>query len=55
MGHTTAMVLSLIVMIGLIVGLDVAFLRDHFVLRLLTNIAVVAVFAALYFSVIKHL
>lgn len=39
---------TIIVMVGLIVGLDVAFLRDHGVLRLLVNVAIVATFATAY-------
>ena len=38
------MVLVLVVMVGLIVGLDLLFLRDHFWARLIVNVAIVAVF-----------
>jgi len=54
MGHNTAVVLGLVVMIALIVGLDVAFLRDHFALRLVVNVAIVAIFAVLYFSLLRN-
>ena len=36
------------VMAGVIVGLDMAFFRDHFWPRLLVNIGVVLVFGAFY-------
>ncbi|WP_310963869.1 hypothetical protein [Nocardioides terrisoli] len=48
MGHAAVVVIGLVLMVALIVGLDVAFLRDHFALRLVTNVAIVGVFAVLY-------
>lgn len=42
------MVVYLVVMVGLIVGLDVLFLRDCFWARLATNVGIVAVFALAY-------
>ncbi len=54
MGHTTVMTLGVIVMVTLIIGLDVAFLRDRFALRLIVNAAIVVVFAVLYFSLRDH-
>lgn len=50
MGHTAVVVIGVLIMISLIVGLDVAFLRDHFALRLATNVTIVAVCAALYLA-----
>lgn len=50
MGRTEATVLGLAIMVTLIVGLDVAFLRHHFALRLIVNVAIVAVFASLYLT-----
>ena len=44
----TVVAVGLIVMIGLIAGLDVAFLRDHGALRLVVNVVIVAVFAGAY-------
>jgi hypothetical protein len=41
-------VVYLLVMVGVIIGLDVLFLRDLFWWRLVTNIAIVAVFATAY-------
>lgn len=54
MGHNAALVVGLVVMVALIVGLDVAYLRDHFALRLVVNVAIVCVFGALYFALRKH-
>lgn len=48
MRNAAAAAVTIIVMVGLIVGLDVAFLRDHGVLRLLVNVAIVATFATAY-------
>lgn len=55
MSRTPATILGLVVMVALIVGLDVAFLRHHFGLRLLVNIGIVAVFGILYFALRNHL
>lgn len=55
MGHNAAVILGLIVMVALIVGLDVAFLRDHFIFRLTVNVGIVLVFAVLYFSLRNHI
>jgi hypothetical protein len=45
---TLAVVILLAVMIVLIVGLDILFLRDRFVLRLTANIGIVAVAGVIY-------
>lgn len=55
MGHTTFVIVGLVVMVALIVGLDVAFLRDRFTARLITNVAIVVVFALIYLLVRNHL
>ena len=55
MSHNAAVITGLIVMIALIVGLDVAFLRDHVALRLVVNVVIVAAYAVLYFAVVKRL
>lgn len=54
MHNTGVAIIGLIVMVLLIVGLDVFFLRDRFVLRLIVNVAIVALFALLYFTVIAR-
>ncbi|MFN8157241.1 MAG: hypothetical protein U0R68_07475 [Candidatus Nanopelagicales bacterium] len=49
MSTRTATILHGVVMIGLIVGVDVAFLRDRFWARLVTNVAIVAVSLLVYY------
>lgn len=44
----------LVIMGGLIITVDVLFLRDQFWARLATNISIVAVFALIYFFVLRH-
>lgn len=48
MGNRAAVALSVVVMVVLIVGLDVAFLRHHFALRLVVNVLIVLAFGAFY-------
>lgn len=48
MGRQVFIALYLIVMVALIVGLDVMFLRNHFWARLATNVGIVAVFLVVY-------
>lgn len=55
MKHDVAVVVSLVIMIGLIVGLDVAYLRHRFALRLVVNASIVAVVGALYILVSRLL
>jgi hypothetical protein len=54
MGRPVLVALYVLVMVVLIVGLDVLFLRHQFWPRLLTNIGIVAVFAVIYLTVIKR-
>ena len=49
------MVIYFLLMIVIIVGADVLFLRDHFVARLMVNIAIVVVFGAVYFVLLRKL
>ena len=49
------MVIYFVLMIGCIVGADVLFLSTHFVARLIVNIAIVVVFASVYFGFLKNL
>jgi len=51
--HTIFVVVYLVVMGGLIVTLDVLFLREHFWWRLGTNIGIVLVFAIAYLGWLK--
>lgn len=39
-----------LVMVAIIVGVDLVFLRDQFLYRLLANIGIVLVFIAFYFK-----
>jgi len=41
-------------MVAIVVGVDVLFLRNQFWPRLITNIGIVAVFAAIYFAFLKR-
>ncbi len=43
-----------VVMIAVIVGIDVAFFRNRFWERLISNIGIVLVFAAFYLRFLKH-
>jgi hypothetical protein len=54
MGRPVLIALYVLVMVVLIVGLDVLLLRHQFWPRLLTNVGIVAVFAVIYLTVIKH-
>jgi hypothetical protein len=51
---TLAVVILLVVMIVLIVGCDVLFLRDRFGLRLAVNVGIVVVFGAIYLAFLRH-
>lgn len=53
MGRQIATVLYLLAMIAIIVGLDVAVLKDHFTLRLIVNIGIVVVFIGGYFAFLR--
>jgi membrane associated rhomboid family serine protease len=55
MGKNAYMVIYFVLMVATIVGADFLFFRDHFVARLIANIAIVAVFAAVYFLFLKNL
>ena len=55
MSKNVYMVIFFLLMVGSIVGLDVLFLREHFVARLLVNIGIVVVFSAFYFAFLKDL
>ena len=54
MGRQAAIALYVLLMVALIVSVDVLILRHQFWWRLLTNIAIVVVFGAVYFRFIKH-
>jgi hypothetical protein len=54
MSRQIAVALYVMAMAAIIVGVDFAFLRNRFWERLIVNIAVVLVFAALYFRFLKR-
>lgn len=54
MKNVVFIIVYLVIMIGLIVGVDVLFLRDHFWWRLGVNIGIVALFAATYVAYFRH-
>ena len=45
--------LYVLAMVGIVVAVDVLFLRHQFWLRLITNVGIVLVFVALYFRFLK--
>jgi hypothetical protein len=49
------MVIFFLLMIASIVGLDVLFLREYFLARLIVNICIVVLFSAIYFILLKDL
>jgi hypothetical protein len=55
MSKNVYMVIFFLVMIASIVGVDVLFLRKHFIRRLFVNIGIVVVFAGFYFVFLKDL
>ena len=54
MGRQVAVVLYGVAMVAIIVGVDVAFFRNHFWERLAVNIGIVLVFAAFYFRFLSR-
>jgi hypothetical protein len=48
MGRHTAVVIYVLALVGVVVGVDVLFFKNHFWARLLGNIGIVLVFAAFY-------
>ena len=48
MGKWAPTVLYVVVMVGVIVGADIVFLRNNFSLRLMTNIGIVLAFLLVY-------
>jgi hypothetical protein len=53
-GSKAGVVLYVLVLVAVVVGVDVLFLRHRFWARLLVNVGIVAVFAALYFAFLKR-
>jgi hypothetical protein len=49
-----AAALSVLAMVAVIVGVDILFLRHHVVARLISNIAIVLVFAGVYLLLLRR-
>ena len=54
MGRQAAIVLYVLALIVVVVGVDILFLSHHTWARLITNVGIVLVFAALYFGFLKR-
>jgi hypothetical protein len=54
MGRPAAVVLYVLALVAVIVGVDILFFRHYFWARLLVNIGIVLVFAALYLRFLKR-
>jgi hypothetical protein len=53
-GSRAAVVLYVLALVAVVVGVDVLFFRHHFWERLLVNVGIVLVFAALYLRFLKR-
>jgi hypothetical protein len=53
MGRQAVVVLYVLALVGVVVGMDVLFLRNQFWERLMVNVGIVLVFAAFYFRFLK--
>jgi len=54
MGRQAVTVLYVLAMVGVVVGVDILFLRHHAWERLIVNIGIVLVFAAFYWRFLKR-
>jgi hypothetical protein len=54
MGRQAAVALYVVAMIAVIVGVDFAFIRNRFWERLIVNVGIVLVFAALYLRFLRR-
>ena len=54
MGRQATVVLYVLAMVAVVVGVDVLFFRHHFWERLIVNIGIVLVFAAVYLRFLKR-
>jgi hypothetical protein len=54
MGRQALVALYVLAMIGVVVGVDLLFLRHHFWERLIVNIGIVVVFAVVYLGFLKR-
>jgi predicted cobalt transporter CbtA len=54
MGRQAAVVLYVLAMVAVVIGVDVLFFRHHFWARLLVNVGIVLVFAAVYLRFLRR-
>jgi hypothetical protein len=54
MGRQAAIVLYVLAMVGVVVGVDILFLRHQLWVRLAVNVGIVLVFAAFYLRFLKR-
>lgn len=54
MGKQLAVVLYVLAMVGVVVGVDVLFLRHHLWPRLIVNIAIVVLFGTVYLLFLRR-
>ena len=54
MGRQLVGVLYVLAMVGIVVGVDVLFLRHHFWPRLIVNVGIVVVFGAFYLRFLRR-
>lgn len=54
MGKRVAVVIYVLALVGVVVGVDVLFLKHHTLLRLIVNIGIVLVFAAFYLRFLRR-
>jgi preprotein translocase subunit SecE len=54
MGRTAAVVLYVIVMVAVVIGVDLLFLRHHAGERLVVNIGIVLLFAAFFWRFLRR-
>jgi hypothetical protein len=54
MRRQVAVVLYVLVLVAVVVGVDVLFFRNQFGERLIVNVGIVLVFAAVYFRFLKR-
>jgi hypothetical protein len=53
-GNRVAVALYVLAMVAVVVGVDVLFFRHHFWARLIVNVGIVLVFAAVYLRFLKR-
>jgi hypothetical protein len=54
MRRPAAVVLYVLALVAVVVGVDILFLRHHFWERLIVNIGIVLVFAAVYIGILRR-